>query len=364
MSYAGHGRPPAPDGYGGAMADHVEGVSLARTEENRAAIDALAALCAGRAGLAGVLADLHRRGRRGWAPGLAARRAFTWDAVDRRTTRWWPQGITTSADADPSGRVHGRELVLASWYAKPGPHGHQGSRVSVVDLATRRYRHVLLVVPSLDAAGQVQVSPLRVHAGGIVWNGRYLHVAATARGLVTCDLDDIVRVPDGAPLETFGYRYVLPVRFAYEGVTDEGHERLRYSFLSLDRQSTPPHLLAGEYALGDRSRRLARYALERDGLLETDDDGTARPLGLDEGVHQTQGAVAAHGRYHLTVSHGPWVPGSVAVGRPGAFVMHRWATPMGPEDVSYWPDTDQLWSLSEHPRRRWVFAMDRARFSG
>jgi hypothetical protein len=30
---------------------------------------------------------------------------------------------------------------------------------------------------------------------------------------------------------------------------------------------------------------------------------------------------------------------------------------MGPEDLSYWPSRDELWSLSEHPHRRWVFAM-------
>lgn len=344
------------------MADHVEGIHLARTEENAAEIDALAALCGGPAGLTAVLGDLNRRGRRTWAPGLATRRAFTWDAEDRRTPQWWPQGITTSADADPSAKVDGRELVVTSWYAKPHREGHQGSRVSVVDLATHRYRHVLLVSPSFDGDGRVRVAPLKVHAGGIVWSGPHLHVAATARGLVTCHLDDIVRIPDHASLDTFGYRYVLPVRSAYEGVTDEGHEGLRYSFVSLDRQTAPPHLLAGEYALGDRTRRLARYALDPHGLLETGEDGTARPLGLDEGVRQTQGAVRAHGSYHLTVSHGPWMPGSVVVGHPGAWVRHRWATPMGPEDVSYWPATDQLWSLSEHPHRRWVFALPRRRF--
>jgi hypothetical protein len=53
------------------------------------------------------------------------------------------------------------------------------------------------------------------------------------------------------------------------------------------------------------------------------------------------------------------MPGSVYVGRPGAFTRHRWAAPMGPEDIAYWPSADLLWSLSEHPRRRWVFAIPR-----
>jgi hypothetical protein len=35
------------------------------------------------------------------------------------------------------------------------------------------------------------------------------------------------------------------------------------------------------------------------------------------------------------------------------------ATPMGPEDLSWWPSTDELWSVTEHPDRRWVFCMKR-----
>ena len=57
------------------------------------------------------------------------------------------------------------------------------------------------------------------------------------------------------------------------------------------------------------------------------------------------------------------MPGSVYVGRPGAWRRHRWAVPMGPEDLTYWPSTDGLWSLTEHPRRRWVFAMRRSRLA-
>lgn len=347
------------------MVDSVAGVQLVRTEQNSAGIEALAGLLGGRVGLAPVLDDLDRRARRTWAPGRATRTAFTWDAEDRRTPRWWPQGITTSADADASGLVAGRRILMTTWYAKKQADGHQGSRLSVVDLDTLRYRHVLLVVPVVADDGTVRIEPLEVHAGGVVWVGPWVHVAATARGLVSFHLDDLLRVPDGSDLDTFGHRYLLPVRLRYDAVTDEGRKRLRYSFLSLDRQASPSHLLAGEYALGDRTRRLVRYALEPEtGLLQTGDDGACRPVGLEEGVQQMQGAVAAAGSYYLTVSHGPWMPGSLFVGRPGAYVRHRWATPMGPEDITYWPQTDRLWSLTEHPRRRWVFSMDRKRFSG
>ena len=169
---------------------------------------------------------------------------------------------------------------------------------------------------------------------------------------------------DGEGLHSFGYRYVLPVRSTYRARTEEGQERLRYSFLSLDRTSSPPGLLAGEYARRGRgTTRLARFALDPDTwLLETGDDGWSRPLVLDDGeVAHMQGVAWARDRYHLTVSHGPW-PGSVVTGVPGRMRRHRWAVPMGPEDLAYWPSTDRLWSLTEHPHRRWIVSMDRGWF--
>ena len=350
------------------MPDPIAGVHLRRTEENVAEIDALATLVGGRAGLGAVLDDLDRRGRRGWAPGLKSRRAFTWDRADRRTTQWWPQGISTSADASDTELVHGRRLVVTTWYAKDLGDGNHGSRLSFVDLATRRYRHVLLVVPRLVDGG-VRVEPLEIHAGGLAWHGPWLHVAATAAGLFVFHVDDIVRVPEQAPesVRVAGeeYRYLLPVRFAYEARTDDGHERLRYSFVSLDRASSPPQLLAGEYGRGRQTRRLAHFALDPDSrFVAPGGDGACRPQQLhDEGIGQAQGVVQVDGRYYVTTSHGPWKPGSVHVGVPGAWRSHRWAVPMGPEDLAYWPSRDELWSLSEHPRRRWVFSVRRSRLS-
>ena len=210
-----------------------------------------------------------------------------------------------------------------------------------------------------------------MHAGGIVWLGPYLHVAATARGVVTCRLDDILRVPDGVGVDlarlaveddqvaTYGYKYVLPVRFSYRAVTGDGLERLRYSFLSLDRAAVPMQLVVGEYGNRSQTRRLARYPLDPETLvLAAGDDGASRPLGLEEhGAVRMQGAAIARGTWYVTASTGPWVPGSVYVGHPGSWRRFKYATPPGPEDVALWPSTDMLWSVTEHPRRRWVFSM-------
>ena len=53
---------------------------------------------------------------------------------------------------------------------------------------------MLLVEPFLRDDGSVDVRPVTVHAGGIVWHGDHVHVAGTARGFSSFRLDDIVRV--------------------------------------------------------------------------------------------------------------------------------------------------------------------------
>lgn len=344
------------------------GVHLRRTKELRAEVDALAALVGGRVGLAPLLGDLDRQARRAYAAwGRAVDRAWTWDAADRRDRDWWPQGISTAAEAAGPGST-----VVVSWYSKAG----QGARLTFLDLASLRYRHVLLVEPSLGDDGSLALAPLRVHAGGIAWAGDQLHVAATGRGIVSASVHDLLRVPDplGGPdlpglgvvggggsmrLATRGYRWLLPVRSRYVADADDGHVPLRYSFLSVDRDG--PALVAGEYGRGRQSTRLARFPLDPvTGHLVAEAEGASRPALLDDAsVRQMQGAVRVAGRYHVTTSHGPWTPGSVHVGVPGSFRRHRWATPIGPEDLDWDPSADLLWSVTEHPHRRWVFTMRR-----
>ena len=56
-------------------------------------------------------------------------------------------------------------------------------------------------------------------------------------------------------------------------------------------------------------------------------------------------------------------PDLIFAGRPGSMRERRWALPMGPEDLTYWPSTDRIWSVTEHPRRRWILSMDRRWFA-
>lgn len=368
------------------------GVHLRRSDERAAEVDALTAAlassCGRRVGLNGVLSDLNRRAAVAPVPASAARWGFRWDEEDVHSRRWWPQGITTSADRDDSEEYDGRRIVLASWYSKDLDGVHKGARVSVVDLTDPerpRYRHVLLVDAVTGDDGTVDVRPLRVHAGGIVWRGEHLHVAGTARGISTFRLDDVIRVgthgdPDRLAVGSgsFGYRYLLPARFTYDAFTDEGHERMRYSFLSLGRGTTAgpgaldresgagtaaDRLLAGEYGRRGRTTRLVDFALDpATGLLRVSEEGHARPLSLPaHGLEGMQGATAVGDRWYVTTSAGRYLRGSLYVGRPGAFHRRARVLPVGVEDLAYWPSRDELWSLSEYPGHRFVFAMDRGR---
>ena len=358
----------------------VTGVHLRRTEENAREIEALSGVLGPAPGLRGLLDDLKYEIRPARVLprllGRAVREAYRWDAYDERDPLWYPQGISTSADASDDEVVDGRRVLVTTWYSTGRDGVKRGSRVTFVDLDSGRYRHVLLVTPVLDEHGALQLRTLDIHAGGIVWAGDWLHVAATSKGFVSARVDDIMAVPgdderpddfgvDGTRVMSYGHRYVLPVRVSHQGVTDKGHRRLRYSFMSLDRQSDPPALVAGEYGVArGATTRLARYPLDRETWqIPAGDDGSSRPVAVDEGgVRQMQGAVLAEGRFHATVSHGPWMPGSVATGPAGSMRLRRWAVPMGPEDLAHWPSTDRLWTLTEHPRRRWIVAMDRAWF--
>jgi hypothetical protein len=352
------------------------GIHLTAAADREPEIAALCATAGDPVGVAGVVAGMTRRARPsrlGRTLGRAVSEAFAWEDSDVRDPRWWPQGISSTADASPDEHVAGRPLLVTTSYARKVGGTSHGCRVSFVDLESLRYEHVLLVEPGVADDGTPTLAPVRVHAGGLVWHGPWLHLAATARGLVSCRVDDILPVADpevadrlgvsGGRVSAFGHRFVLPVRRLLRAGADEGEERFRYSFLALDRSEETPGLVSGEYAWGGRSRRLVRYDLDpATALPRADDDGVARPVSLDEGVGRMQGVVVRRGQHLVSVSNGPWLPGTVFAGRPGELRAHRLAVPMGPEDLAYWPSTDRVWSVTEHPRRRWFFAMRRSWF--
>jgi len=288
-------------------------VELTPTSELAAEVDALAERYGGRVGLEAVLDELDRPLRRTLAPCLTPHRAWTWDREDRADRTWWPQGVS----------VVGRRVAV-SWYSRS-----HGCRVSFLDLDSRRYRHVALVLPTAHG-----VEPLRIHAGGLAWHGNRLYVAATRDGLWVCDTRDVVRRPSG---------HLLPVRYRLAP-----SEPFRFSFAA----HVGDGLVIGEYDNSGRSRRLGQVA----------HDGG--PVDIHEaGIQRAQGAVRVGDRWYVTASHGPRRPGSLWSGPLDDLHEHRWALPMGPEDLAHDPDRDLLWTVTEHPHRRWLLAIRRSRFA-
>lgn len=153
------------------------------------------------------------------------------------------------------------------------------------------------------------------------------------------------------------------MRFVHKAVSEAGAEPLRYSFLSLTRESGAPEVVAGEYGRGRMTTRLLRLDLGPDGLFTSDPAGLTRPRFLEPGgVERMQGAVSVEGRLYVTTSAGTRGMGSIWVGEPGRLRQFAYALPPGPEDICYRPQGDRLWTVTEYPRRRFVLGLDRGHF--
>ena len=307
-----------------------------------------------RIGLAGLLARRAHRARRVRVPGSAAVEGFRWRLIDTFTPTWWPQGIAV-------GRFEGTPLAITSWFAQPKRGREMGSRVSIVDLTNPRrprYHHVLLVAPRRTSSGTA-FDPVVVHAGGIVWSGDRLLVAATGGGFREFRLSGILSLPHRGLFRRgsgpFGYRYVLPEFGTFTPPADG--KRLRYSFIALENDDDPGELrlVSGEYSKKGEPRLVRLRVLE--GRVAVDE--THVP-----GIAEMQGVVLTDDTWFVNASRGDKLGGDLWVGKPGAMVRHEHVLPPGPEDLAYWPERRQLWSVTEFPGKRWVYAVDIDRPAG
>ena len=314
-------------------------------------IDELAAVHP-RIGLDGLL---RQRGIRAWpgrVPATAAVEGFRWSPLDAWSTRWWPQGVEVLSDADDS-------ILVVSWFAQERRGLSQGARISVIDRRDPRrprYHHVLLVEAVRGDDG-VTMHPVRVHAGGLARVGHRLYAAATFGGLRVFDLRDILRLTGRGP---FGYRCVLPQSGHQRLHGGQGESRMRFSFVSVERgEGRGDHLVVGEFGPDKAGRRLGRIP-----ILGVESPG--EPAVVTE-VHEPkiprmQGAAVIDGTWYVSASNG-LKPGDLWVGDGASWTRHRGVLPAGPEDLAATPDGSRLWSLCEYPRRRWVYAMDPARWT-
>ncbi|MEU8381854.1 hypothetical protein [Streptosporangium sp. NPDC048865] len=277
---------------------------------------------------------------------------YSLDAGDNATREWYPQGLTSASDAGIGGST-----FVVSWYHTPESGAERGVRLSFLNTATLRYRHVLLVRATADG----NIAPINIHAGGVAWYGNLLYVADTTRGLRVFDTRQIFEIDGdgtegigrkGDVYEAFGYRYVMPQTDAW--TTTSG--AVRFSFAAVDRSTTPHTLISGEYVdTAGTVGRVARWTLTGGGALNAPAGGVVKALdayALPGG--KIQGALSYEGTWYLSQTVGAAGNGTLIV--VGDTVRRR-PYPVGPEDLTCVRDKRTLWSVSEFPGRRTVYGV-------
>lgn len=324
--------------------------------------------------VADVLADLNRDGVVVASTALSSGTdvpdvdwAFAWNSGDNNVAYWIPQGLTGSTDAADAGLVDGKRVAVTTWYydpaADPSSPGDKGVRISLADItdpADVSYRLLLLVEP-FDDDGQVSFREIPIHAGGVVWFGDYLYVADTGVGFRVFDMSRIVQVSTGVDAigydagdQTFyaySYKYVVPQVGRYRHVSECGP---RYSFVALDRSTSPPSLISGEYSSSSPAHRVFRWPLDAaTGRLPA---GTFYPSeALFMGYTHVQGAVAHDGVFYLSTSEPPAGRGDLATTSvSGPATVGPWVD--APEDLVYDVGSDELWGCGEAVGKRYVFS--------
>ncbi|KAF9888047.1 hypothetical protein FE257_009311 [Aspergillus nanangensis] len=304
-----------------------------------------------------VLDSANRAMSKGSAPG-SPDEAWLWNSGDSTTTKWIPQGTTSSGDALASGTYEGRNVWLVSWYQAEGD---GNVRISFVDRATHQYRHVLLVEPS----AKDNFKSVAIHAGGIAWYGNALYVVDTSKGLRVFDMDNIwtVDIADGVGKTSAGkytansYAYVLPQSRSY---TWQASSSFRHSWVSVDRADSPDTLLIGEYQTTDVNLpiRLVKYPLDYTNRRLQNTNGVVTATWAHcVNILRMQGGFARNDTFYLGRSNNAntnsdrwtWSPGSSAKISTGFF-------PPGVEDLSYNEARKEFYTSTEHVGKRWVLS--------
>jgi len=337
-----------------------------------ALIDALPATVR-RVTLADIALDLNRSATQiassalpGTAPGVL--RAYGWNAGDQAVPYWIPQGITGSFDGViGTGTVDDRKLVLVSWYYEqaedPGSTVDKGVRIAIADVtnpAAVAYRFALLVEPSGTLADPTFRS-VPLHAGGLAWVGDRLYVPATTTGFRVFDLSRILALDGladtigkdaGGVYNAYSYAYAIPQIGRY---TSSGGCAPVFSFVALDRTSTPPSLVSGEYDAAAVTGRLYRWPLASDGTLQrTDRDRVIPDAAYLSAESHVQGALAKDDTWWLSSSRPAAAAGELVrtqVGAPSTTL--GWSD--APEDLAFDPQAGSVWSLTEGLDARYFF---------
>ncbi|MFC0622875.1 hypothetical protein [Kribbella deserti] len=323
-------------------------------------------------GVAEVLASSNRQGRALCHPTFISAslnpQGFCWqDGEDDDLNVWIPQGVTGSGDANPAtGTVGGKRVVLASWHNADDT----AIRISFLDLATNKYRHVLLVEPTSNG----NFAAIAGHGHGLFWSGNKLVVATGGAVLRVFDLTHIWRTDTSTGevgLGTDGkfharwHAFALPQLGAYwypgGGCANTTGLKPCFASLALDHSGTGSFVAVEHTVRG--GGRIVRWPLNTaTGLPRAGTDGAVRAIeAFNSPVWGMQGAVASGNKF-VIAGVCPEYAGNIGDGVDYPSCLHRgtggvststWTkAPKNTENLSHWPATGQLWLLSEQLRER------------
>lgn len=309
-----------------------------------------------------------------------ATRSMCWDTGDDTTTAWNPQGITSSGDADDDGKWGVNSVLLTGWNFTDGDRRND-ARISFIDYndpANPKYRWVYLVDPN-DTGSNFTAA--KAHVGGMIWYGDKLFVSAvgnTGTAIRVFSMSHILQMTDGSASigknangwSAYGYQYAMPEigRYVYNAGTctmDNNIGTPCFSSISLDRSTSPDSLVAAEYFDDGTGSRLFRYSFGTDYLLKeaTSDHVVPADVAYRSGVANAQGVLSYNGRWYVAHSsatnHGQlWRLTDNAVGASktcsGGSAM-CWA--LHPEALTHWYSQGLVWSVTEAPGQREIFAV-------
>lgn len=308
---------------------------------------------------------------------------WCYDSNDTSSTAWTPQGMTTTSDENQDTQEwNGIRAAMISWYHDAGT-SSKGDRVSVLNLDDLKYRQVLLAEPTGGATDRsfkalTYGSGNPVHAGGMLWYGRNLYVADTYWGVRVFSMDAIYQLK-GAPsgCDWIGlqsgtycasnYKYVMvQVGFwktAKASVADgfcTGSQNPRFSYLTVDRASTPDRLIAGEFC-EDGSKgsngRLVAYPMA--GAAPTTSGATLQITSSWKlPKPQIQGAAFDGSSWYFNASYGG-VQGRLIKTNTSMGILSTTDAPIRAEDLSLWRSPKGLYSVTDggSPSERMVYRM-------
>ena len=305
-----------------------------------------------------------------------------WDDGDASTSTWNPQGITSTGDADDDGALGANRLILSGWDYTAADR-LDDARVAFIDYsdpAHAKYRWVYLVAPNTTGSN---FTAAKAHLGGMILYADKLLVTAVGDDTVAVrvfSLSHILQMTDGSATigknsngwAAYGYQYAMP-QIGYYTYAAGKCTMLNntgtpcFSSISLDRSKSPHSLVAAEYFDNGLGSRLFRYPFGADYLLATGSGGAVTATeAYRSGVANAQGVLSYNGRWYVAhssaTSHGQlWRLTPGATGASASCTVDGAATPacwgLHPEGLTYWFSDGLVWSQTEWPDQRALFAV-------